>query len=328
MNDSLLEALKQSSFTPSDFSGDMDRLFYSMLAACVLITAIITILTVIFCIGYRRGKKVDRHIVRTDMRAPEYLWTAFPLVVFIGFFIWGATVFMQLQQLPKDALVIDVVAKQWMWKFYHPGGQREINNLHVPVNRPIVMRMRSEDVIHSFFVPSFRIKQDVLPGRDTHTWFEANEPGTYRLFCAEYCGTDHSHMGGTVQVMAVDDYARWLARQEQNPTLAAAGRQLFQQFGCSGCHSPASVVHAPELRGLFGRVVHLSDGRSLKADRAYVRDSILLPEQDVVAGYAPIMPSFAGQLSEEDMLQLIAFIESLSGTDSQRKTLPDLEASQ
>ncbi len=321
MNEHLLRAVEQSSFTPSDFAEGIDRLFFGMLAVCTLMTLAITVLIVAFCIRYRRGKNGDQHRGRTAMNARnyswvEYSWTGLPLIIFIGLFIWGATLFMQLQQLPRNALVIDVVAKQWMWKFYHPGGQREINELHIPANRPIIVRLASEDVIHSFFVPSFRIKQDVVPGRYTHTWFNVREPGTYRLFCAEYCGTDHSHMRGVVQVMSAEDYGRWLANQQQSPTLAAAGERLFRQAGCSGCHSKSSMVHAPDLAGLFGRVIHLDDGRRLEADRAYVRDSILLPEKDIVAGYPSVMPSFAGQLSEEDVLKLVTYIESLSDIDN------------
>jgi cytochrome c oxidase subunit 2 len=199
-----------------------------------------------------------------------------------------------------------------MWKFQYPGGQREIDSLHVPVGRPVVVELASQDVIHSLFIPAFRVKQDAVPGRATDVWFEADKPGTYQLYCSEFCGTEHVKMHGDIVVMEQTAYADWLARRGVHESVAQQGEQLFRQFGCSGCHFPKSDVHAPSLVGLYGRIVHLTDGSAVVADRQYIMDSILLPKKQIVIGYAPIMPSFAGQVGEEDLMKLLAYIESLS----------------
>lgn len=208
---------------------------------------------------------------------------------------------------------IHVTAKQWMWKAAHAGGARELESLHIPVGQPVLLYLDSQDVIHSFFVPAFRLKQDVVPGRTTTLWFEATNPGTYQLLCAEFCGTGHSAMTGEIVAMEPADFARWLDNRADGAGLAAAGRNLFTTVGCSGCHAEGSAVRAPSLAGLFGRQVPLADGRSATADAAYVRDSILLPRKDVAAGYAPIMPDFAGLLDQEEVEALVAYIRSLRG---------------
>ena len=227
---------------------------------------------------------------------------------------WSLFLYAREESPPADAQTIYVVAKQWMWKVQHPNGVREINRLHVPLGVPVRLTMTSQDVIHSFYVPAFRVKQDVLPGRYTQLWFEATQLGTFRLFCTQYCGLDHAKMGGAVIVMRPPDYARWLRSNGAGTTLAARGAVLFRRSGCSGCHGANASVHAPDLDGLYGRVVHLADGSSVIADDAYIRDSILLPQKQVVAGYAPIMPSFQGQLGEEDLLALIAYFKAGSRT--------------
>src|SRR4051812_41747412 len=203
-----------------------------------------------------------------------------------------------------------------MWKTRHPSGAREINELHVPIGEPVRLLMTSQDVIHSFFVPAFRIKQDVVPGRLTETWFQATKPGEYHLFCAEFCGTEHAVMGGRIVVMKPDDYARWARAQPESDDLGREGGRLFISLGCSGCHAASSRVHAPSLVGLYGRLVHLSDGRTATADEAYLRDSILQPKKDIVAGFEPIMPSFAGVVDEDDMQRLVAYLMSLRTTAS------------
>lgn len=314
MDIKLQQAIESAPFSATGFASEVDQLFYFMLAACAVVTLLISALIVLFCIRYRRGRDVDRRIRSRYMGYLEDGWIALPLLSFIGFFLWGANIYLGLQQIPEDSLRIYGIGKQWMWKFYHSGGQREINELHIPAGRPVVVQLVAEDVIHSFFVPHFRIKQDAVPGRYTRIWFEVDEPGVYRLFCAEFCGTDHSRMRGAVHVLSAEAYGRWLDTQAQSRSLAAAGERLFRQFGCSGCHDRASAVHAPDLDNLFGRVVHLADGRSVRADLAYLRDSILLPEQDITAGYEPIMPSFSGQLSEEELLKLLNYIRSLGET--------------
>jgi cytochrome c oxidase subunit 2 len=226
------------------------------------------------------------------------------------FFVWGATVYFGAYRAPDDATVIYVVGKQWMWKVQHSEGQREINELHVPAGRPFKLLLTSEDVIHSFFVPDFRIHMDVLPGRYTSTWFQATRPGTYHLFCSQYCGTNHAGMIGTVTVMEPVEYQDWL-RLRAEGSLAQEGRKTFLKYRCLSCHSADQNARAPVLEELFGRPVHLTDGRTVSADEAYIRESIYNPAAKIVAGYQNIMPTFEGQVSEEEIIQLIAFIQSL-----------------
>lgn len=220
---------------------------------------------------------------------------------------------------PENTLDINVVARQWMWKTQHPGGRREINELHVTAGTPVRLTMISQDVIHSFYVPALRQKMDVLPDRYTSMWFEANRPGRYLLECAEFCGTDHSAMRGELVVMEPAAYERWLRVGQPDDTLAETGARLFRSYGCSGCHAGNATVRAPRLEGLFGRPVPLAEGGTTIADRQYIRDSILLPNRHVVAGYEPIMPSFRDQIGEEDMLALIAYIQSLGRETEDRR---------
>ena len=231
-----------------------------------------------------------------------------PLLLFLGIYAWGAIDYVKLYQAPGNAMPVFVVAKQWMWEAEHRNGRREKGQLHLPLGRPIRMVMTSQDVIHSFFVPDFRVKQDVVPGRYTSIVFTPSRTGEYRLYCAEYCGTEHAMMLGRIVVMQPAAFAQWLDAGPRQPGMAARGYALYRRYGCSGCHDPGSNVHAPDLTGLLGRRVHLADGRELTADEPYVRDSILVPTKDVVAGYAPIMPSFAGQIGEEDILAIIEYI--------------------
>lgn len=294
----------------SSVAARVDLLFLSLLAVSTLVMAAVTILIVWFSIRYRRGSAADRSAPPSGERGLEIGWTLTPLLIFLGLFVWAAYDFSMLYRPPPDAMPVYVVAKQWMWKLQHANGRREIDELHVPLGQPVRLLMTSQDVIHSFYVPAFRIKQDVVPGRYTSIWFKATEPGEFHLYCAEYCGTQHAGMRGRVVVLPPAEYARWLERGTQGPDLAARGFALFRQHGCSGCHDPQSSVHAPDLNGLLGRMVHLQDGRSLIADENYIRDSILLPKKDVVAGFEPIMPSFAGQIDEEDIAALIGFIRS------------------
>jgi cytochrome c oxidase subunit 2 len=212
-------------------------------------------------------------------------------------------------------MTVFVVGKQWMWKAEHTNGRREIDELHLPLGQPVRIVLSTEDVIHSFYVPAFRIKQDAVPGRYTSIRFTPTREGEYWLHCAEYCGTDHARMGGKVVVMSPAAFAQWLERGNDNASLAAQGFELFRQLGCSGCHAAGSTVHAPDLAGVFGRTVHLADGRTVVADEGYLRDSILLPKRDVVAGYAPIMPSFQGQVDEGQLAALITYLKENRGSD-------------
>ncbi|VTU21680.1 Cytochrome c oxidase subunit 2 precursor [Variovorax sp. PBL-H6] len=286
-----------------------DLLFTAMLILCGVIAAGVCIAILVFAVRYRHGADVVRGTVG-GRRGLELAWTLVPLLLFLALFTWAAHDFSRLYRTPADALPVYVVAKQWMWKLQHRNGRREINELHVPLGQPVRLLMTSQDAIHSFYVPAFRLKQDVVPGRYTGLWFTATQLGEFHLFCAEYCGSEHSQMTGRIVVMQPADYAQWLGSGTEEPSLAQYGFARFRELGCSGCHAAGSTVHAPSLRGLLGRTVHLQDGRSLTADENYVRDSILLPRKDVVAGFAPVMPSFAGQVSEEDIQALIAFLRS------------------
>ena len=295
---------------------DVDTLYFAMIGITGLIVAAVAALIGVFSYRYRRGTKVDRGRVPLTVKHEfEIAWTAATAFAFVFLFWWGASVLLADVPPPKGALEIHVYAKQWMWKTQHPNGAREIDELHVPLGEPVRLVMTSQDVIHSFYIPAFRIKRDVLPERYTQVWFTATKLGVYHLFCAEYCGTDHSRMQGRIVVMRPEDYARWAAAQPEADTLAREGAALFTSLGCSGCHAPSSRVHAPDLSGVYGRLVHLSDGRVVKADEAYLRDSILQPGRDVVAGYDPIMPSFKGAVSEGQLQALIAYLESLGISD-------------
>lgn len=307
-----------SAFLPvsaSTQAARVDAIFLGLLALAVLISLLVAALIATFAIRYRRGSKAKRgDLPEILSREWEVGWTAATLFLFVFIFWWAASTDLSAVVPPKDALEIHVLAKQWMWKVQHPNGAREIDELHVPIDTPVRLSMRSQDVIHSFFVPAFRIKQDVLPGRDapTQTWFQATKLGTFQLLCAEYCGTDHSAMRGRIVVMRKDEYAAWLAAQPEGDGLAHEGASLFVSRGCSGCHAAASTVHAPRLAGLYGRPVQLDGGRTVVADDAYIRDSILQPKRDIAAGYAPIMPSYAGLLDEGEVQSLVAYIRSLS----------------
>jgi cytochrome c oxidase subunit 2 len=290
----------------------IDTLMTALTALCGAVSLGVALTIVVLAVRYRADAQVDRSQPPPNKVGIEVAWTVIPLLIFMGLFGWAAATFIDMYRVPPDALPIYVVGKQWMWKLQHRNGRQEINTLHVPVGQPVALILSSQDVIHSFFIPAFRIKQDVVPGRYTRLWFEPRRTGQYRLFCAEYCGTDHSGMIGDVVVMTKADYARWLGEGLQQPSLAAQGQQRFQALGCAGCHGNGGAVAAPALQGLIGRTVHLQDGRSLIADENYVRDAILQPGKDVVAGYKPVMPSFAGQVSEEDLAALIAYIGTAS----------------
>ena len=294
----------------STISHRTDLLFAAMLLLCGTLALVLAGLVVFFCIRYRRGSTADRSRPPNEGLGLEVAWTIVPLLVFVALFGWAAADFVAMHKPPADALPIYVVAKQWMWTLQHRNGRREINELHVPLGEPVRLVMTSQDVIHSFFVPAFRLKQDVVPGRYTSLWFTASQLGDFHLFCSEYCGTEHASMLGRVVVMEPAAFARWLAAGPHEPGLAQQGFALFRAHGCSGCHAADSTVHAPLLDGLLGRRVQLQDGRTLVADENYVRDSILAPQKDVEAGYAPVMPSFAGQLGEEQIEALIAYLRS------------------
>ena len=291
----------------------VDHIFYGLLVLSGLTLLLVFALLLTFAIRYRRGSSARRgRLPEIVSREFEIGWTSATLFLFAFLFWWAASANVQSLSAPANSIEIHVVAKQWMWKTQHSNGAREINELHVPVDEPVRLVMTSQDVIHSFFVPAFRVKQDVVPGRTTEIWFRATKTGVFPLLCAEYCGTDHSAMRGRITVMRQEDYANWLSRQPEGDDLAHQGAKLFVARGCSGCHAPSSNVHAPRLAGIYGHMVQLSDGRQVKADDAYIRDSILQPKRDIVAGFQPIMPSFAGSLDDGEVQSLTAYIRSLA----------------
>jgi cytochrome c oxidase subunit 2 len=295
---------------------DVDLLFFALLAFAMTVTAIMTFLIVKYLILYRKQTATSRAGRRRRNLVLDLSWTGAAALVGLGLFFWSAGLYVDRETPPEDALRITAVGKRWMWKMQHPGGQREINSLHVPVGRPVVVELASQDVIHSFYAPAFRIKQDAVPGRATRLWFEATQTGRYHLFCAEYCGAEHSGMRGEIVVMQPEEYAEWLGTRPEGETLAAQGARLYTALGCSGCHEPGGQVKAPGLAGLYRRPVALSDGSVAVADRQYIRDSILLPERAVVAGFRPIMPSYQGLIEQTELMALVAYIESLSAEET------------
>ncbi len=295
----------------STYAGREDALFFFLVVVTLFFVGVIFSLIIIFAIRYRRRSPDQR---AWSVREPLWLeltWTLVPFGLTVIMFVWGAQLFFFASRPPANAIEIAVVAKQWMWKVQHPEGPREIDELHVPVGVPVKLTMTSEDVIHSFFVPAFRIKRDVVPGRYITAWFEATKPGEYHLFCAQYCGTQHSGMVGRVMAMEPVEYERWLRGGVSNVSPAAAGEVLFHRLGCSRCHRPDNTGLGPSLVGLFGQPVTLSGRRTVVADEGYIRESILDPQAKIAAGYQPIMPTFKGQISEEGLLQIIAYIKSL-----------------
>jgi cytochrome c oxidase subunit II len=296
----------------------VDTLFFFLLLVSGFFIALIGGTLVYFAIKYRRRSDADRPGETPSSLKLELTWSLIPLAIALVIYVWGAQLYFSWARPPDDCMEIYVVGKQWMWKFQHLRGQREINELHVPVNQSVKLTMISQDVIHSFFVPAFRIHQDVLPGRYTTVWFQATKPGKYHLFCSQYCGTDHSKMIGTVIVMEKSDFETWL-NAGGDGSMAAEGRKLFQKLQCVTCHSADASARAPVLEDLFGGTVHLKDGRTVQADDAYIRESILDPDAKIVAGFQPIMPSYKGQIDEEEIAQLTAFIKSLRPGQTPRR---------
>lgn len=290
----------------------VDGLYLFLVLISTFFSLLIAILILYFAIKYRRSSGIPAEQIHGSTLL-EIVWTVIPLGISMVIFIWGAALYFHIERPPAHALQVYGVAKQWMWKFEYPAGQREINSLHVPTGEPVQVTLISEDVIHSFFVPAFRIKQDVLPNRYRTAWFTATIPGTYHLFCSQYCGTKHSGMVGDVVVMKPEDYAAWLESGKAEGSMASMGEKLFQEFGCTTCHRPDSGARGPNLEGIYGRPVRLQDNRVVIADDNYIRNHILNPgTTEVVNGFQPIMPTFRGVISEEGMVQIIAYIKSLS----------------
>ena len=299
----------------SSFAFHVDALYFGILALCVFFALLVVILVVIFAIKYQR--KSDDEVPRqiAGHLGLEIFWTAIPAVLALGVFVWATVLYFHLITPPPNAMEMYVVGKQWMWKLQHPEGKKEINELHVPLGESVRLTMTSEDVLHSFYIPAFRVKKDVVPGRYTNLWFKATQVGSYHLFCAEFCGTEHSRMIGTVHVLEPQDYEAWLTGGTANEPMEVAGERLFEQYACHTCHKMDGTGRGPSLSGLFGKTVALEGGGTALVDEAYIRESILNPSAKIMAGYKPIMPTFKGQISEEGIIQLIAYIKSLKAPE-------------
>jgi cytochrome c oxidase subunit II len=296
----------------STIAGDVDALYFFLVGLSVVMSVLIATLVVSFAVRFHR-----RHADEVGAQVHgglmlELAWTFVPFVIAMVIFFWGAKVYFVMASPPREALNIYVVGKQWMWKVQHTTGQREINQLHVPIGRPVKLIMTSEDVIHNFSIPAMRVKSDVIPGRFVEIWFEPSRPGTYHIFCAEYCGTKHSGMIGQVVVMDATAYQSWLSGGTGEDSLASTGERLFADLACNTCHRPDSRGRGPVLQNVFGHPVQLHDGTIVTADENYLRESILTPAAKLTAGYQPVMPAFQGLVSEEQLLALIEYVKSLS----------------
>jgi cytochrome c oxidase subunit 2 len=300
-------------FTPeqaSTVSGEVDALYTYLVAITLFFSVLVTVVIFYFAVKYRRRSPNELPRPIAGSVKLETMWTVIPFLIAMTIFVWGTSLYFKLYRPPKDAIEVFVVGKQWMWKFQHTEGQREINELHVPVGAKVKLTMTTEDVIHSFAVPAFRIRSDVVPGRYTYAWFEATKTGRYALYCTEFCGTNHSGMTGWVEVMEPTAYQAWLSGGGSDSP-AAQGEKLFQSLGCATCHRMDTQGRGPVLTGIFGKPQRLQNGQDVTVDEAYIRESIVNPTAKVVEGFQPIMPAYQGQVSEEQLLQLIAYIRSL-----------------
>lgn len=306
----------------SSVAASVDHLFIFL---CVLtggVSLLIWLVIFYFAIKYRRRPENELAEEQEPPKFLEVAWIVVPTIIFLAIFVWGAFVYFHLQRVPDDSLEVYATGRQWMWKFQHPSGQREINTLHVPVNRPIKITMASEDVIHSLWFPVFRVKADVLPSRYRTLWFTATKTGRYHIFCAEYCGTQHSGMIGWVEVMEPTEYQRWLAGGTEG-SLASQGEKLFQKYACNTCHTSDATGRGPVLAGLYGKPVQLTNNAIITADDNYIRESILNPTAKVAAGFTPIMPTFSGQLTEDELIKLLAYVKTLAPPQTNATPVPE-----
>ena len=304
----------------STISPWVDALYFSLLLMTLFGLVVVGVLLTVFAIRYRREKSP----VATQIEGSTLLeatWTIIPLAVFLLMFVWGALLYFRIYNPPTNAMNIYVVGKQWMWKAEHPGGQHEINALHIPTGQPVQLTMISQDVFHSFSIPAFRVKREVIPGRYSTVWFNATTPGVYHLFCTQYCGTQHSGMIGAITVLTPDDYKKWLHESTSGMSLAQNGERLFASMGCNQCHSGNAAARGPNLAGVYGSKLTLNDGSKVLVNDAYLRDSILNPSQHVTAGFAPIMPTYQGQISEDGLIDLVEYIKGLQTNYRVQQTL-------
>ena len=315
---SLLTILLQVPFLPeqaSSFAQEVDMFYLSLWALTIFFSVAVAVAALFFMLKYRR-RRIDEIPEQVEgAMALEITWTVIPFIISLFIFGWGAKIYYQMYTEPKDAMEIFVTGKQWMWRAQHPDGIREINQLHLPLGKRIKLTMTSEDVLHAYFIPAFRTKANVVPGRYTMTWFTPTKAGTYHLFCAEYCGTQHSGMIGNVIVLEPSEYQQWLAGGPKEASPSATGQKLFASLACNTCHYDKDGGRGPSLAGVFGSQVKLENGTTVIADEGYLRESILNPGAKIVAGFQPVMPTFQGQLSEEQVLQLIAYIKSIGAQE-------------
>jgi cytochrome c oxidase subunit 2 len=294
----------------SKIAPQMDALFFFMVLVSLIGLTLVILLVVSFSILYNK----KRHPVAIQIEGSTLLeatWTIIPLGLFLVMFVWGALIYFRVYTPPANAMNIYVVGKQWMWKAEHPGGQHEINSLHVPINQPVQLTIISQDVFHSFSIPAFRVKREAIPGRYTTVWFEATATGTYHLFCTQYCGTNHSQMIGDVVVMTPDEFKQWLASSTSGNSLAQNGERLFASLSCTACHNTRPDARGPNLAGVYGSHLTLSSGQTITADDEYLRSAILNPSQHITQGYAPIMPTYQGQISEDGVIALVEYLKHL-----------------
>ncbi len=318
----LVKWLTNSALFPpeaSAISPYMDAFYFFL----ILISAVGLIAVAILVFGFSLMYRKEKNPVATQIEGSTLLeatWTIIPLALFMVCFVWGALLYFRIYNPPANAMNIYIVGKQWMWKAEHPGGQHEIDALHIPINTQVQLTMVSQDVFHSFSIPAFRVKREVIPGRYSTVWFEATATGTYHLFCTQYCGTDHSSMIGDIVAMTPDDYQKWAAGSTSGASLAQNGERLFASLGCISCHSGAASARGPNLAQIYGSRVQLSDGSTVTANDAFLRESILNPSTRVISGYAPIMPTYQGQVSEEGLIDLVEYIKSLNSTNRIQQT--------
>jgi len=295
----------------SKIAPQMDALYFFMVLVSLIGLTIVILLVTTFSILYSKG----RHPVAVQIEGSTLLeatWTIIPLGLFLVMFVWGALLYFRIYNPPANSMNIYVVGKQWMWKAEHPGGEHEINALHVPTGRAIQLTIISQDVFHSFSIPAFRVKREAIPGRYTTVWFEPTVPGTYHLFCTQYCGTEHSHMIGEVVVLTPKDYQKWLDESTSGMSLAQNGERLFASLSCTACHNTRPDARGPSLANVYGAKLAMTSGGTVLADDAYLREAILNPSQHVTQGYAPIMPTYQGQVSEEGVIALVEYIKNLN----------------
>lgn len=290
----------------------VDILFYAITALCTVMTVGVFFTMIFLAVKYRRIEGEERASVPLENMMLEITWTVIPFLILNALFVWSTWIYADYLNEPEHGVEIDVVGKQWMWKVQHSNGKREVNDLHVPIDTPVKLTITSQDVLHDYYVPAFRVKQDAVPGRFTQLWFEPTKLGEYHIFCAEYCGTEHSYMKGTVTVMSQQDYALWLEGGPKKSPVDA-GEFLFTQMGCITCHSGRDDARGPSVDGIFGAEVTLLGGETLVRDEEYLRESIAESNKRVVQGYTPLMPSFSNQLTDEDVMNLVAYIKSLDG---------------